>query len=546
MLYFILQEHERLHTGEKPFSCDICPYHAATTSGLRLHKKTHRRQMERMGIGIEQLLGDGKQSISADGRKRKVFKKVNKPKQPKKDLKEESDSVEVEDVDTEKCIEDKADVKNSDTEEVKEEMSTENQSTAEEITFLQSGHVIEIVNDNTDPSITAISQNNLDYPDDNNDGDDNDDNKDKKNGDDNKDDDDDHSKHDDNDNNVDNEPITSDEVKYCIKEKKSRKRVLKDAYVDEFENMAKEVLYKYLNELIPIVDADLLTQKVDSIVQELSENHTKLLKKKSINNSKRTKKTNGTNDKITSDMSRKTTTGSNNNITHISTPVVEFPPLKKEPLPISDPVSPDINVNSSPSTNVNSSSALNINSSSAFNVNSSSAVKVSSSSAVNISNSSAVNINSPSLEDFSSISKQTVNTGNKDQGPLQSHDNKSIFYSSTLRKMLGSKEPITTQGYVVRREVKPICTNTSSPFTVLKDMLSSPPQHYLISTRNSSAALKHSIKRQSQIASASNSFEGKWHTPDSSWTESSFTWVDEAECLPDIKNTKIKMEPVSP
>ena len=45
-----LQKHMRIHTGEKPFSCHICPYKSAQRSNLNVHLKTVHKYFENPNI----------------------------------------------------------------------------------------------------------------------------------------------------------------------------------------------------------------------------------------------------------------------------------------------------------------------------------------------------------------------------------------------------------------------------------------------------------------------------------------------------------------
>lgn len=55
-----LRKHERLHTGEKPYQCDVCKRYFADSSNLTKHKKIHlnSKLIKQVKIEEEQSIND--------------------------------------------------------------------------------------------------------------------------------------------------------------------------------------------------------------------------------------------------------------------------------------------------------------------------------------------------------------------------------------------------------------------------------------------------------------------------------------------------------
>ncbi|XP_053379290.1 RE1-silencing transcription factor A-like [Mercenaria mercenaria] len=537
-----LIEHERLHTGEKPFSCDICPYRTATSSGLRLHKKTHVRQMERLGMyQVDNLLNGGSQSISPDGRKRKVPKKGKLPGLTvsttflkKKDVpvrKAESIDAIVGETNSNDNNDDK--FENMDEEEVKylsknylKDVETDPEEVSEN---LVNESLIEIVNDIADSEnmsaelradLENIPQNGIKNTIDSND--------------------------------ADNVEIAETQVSKIKEKCKTVKKASKVSYKKtdtkeiEFENVAKEVLYKHLNEFIPTIDADLLAEKIDQIAEELSDTRTKLNNRKPNSMNAKSKK----NLKLKSDTENYSVT---------------------EDLPIDSGCYNGL-LGDSAGTLFPQISGLD-SSAGMFTFGKQSLCDKVPRKLAKCADTGKLPNTSTHVENNPHLSRQLLSNCNpvnnqqvlmpsamavtKRGGDLQNSVKEKPFLSSTLRNMLVSRRPdlttghtvtMTTQGSVVKKEVQPVSMSSASSSGVLRDMLSAPPKHYLISTKNSYAALQHSIKRQNEVSATKNGFEGKWFTQGSSGTDSAFPWVEEPEPSPpgQYDFTNIKVEPVSP
>lgn len=317
---------------------------------------------------------------------------------------------------------------------------------------------------------------------------------------------------------------------------------------DEFENSAKEILYKHLNEFIPVIDADVLAEKIALITTELFEVQSKPAARRTVPAKKSKKKS--------EIVSKNSVTDSKNvsNLLNVTNPIV---------------------VQSSVS---DSSNMSTFGTQIAF-VNA--AVKTGTKSSIQ-QKKPAMNPNvNPSsnqtiIRQLLSTTKpqntfpsvlNTANRGDLLHSPLivsnQVIDKQDKpFLSATLRNMLVSKKPNYTTGQTVTMATAGLSVkkeNTVSASTpsslvgssaVLRDMLSTPPKHYLISTKNSYAALQRSIKRQNVLTTSQNGFQGQWYEAGKPDVESDFPWVEDPEpqSAPktDFSISDIKMEPMSP
>lgn len=335
---------------------------------------------------------------------------------------------------------------------------------------------------------------------------------------------------------------------------------------DEFESVAKEVLYKHLNEFIPSIDADILKEKIDLIAKELSETrgqqNTGVQKRSSVKPKKATKNLN-----IAKEKKNDTT---------------------------SDNVSVDVDyINGSMKDSVgiklSSETSADIHAVPEYGTHEPILAKKTSKSTkpriVKNTNASESTMHSPSSNNrelrqmLSSATSNRPNLFSLYRPPVQESEHKDKpFLSAALRNMLSPSGPNSVSNQIatmaacppavpmetiVKKENHSSNSSSVGSSTVLRNMLSTPPKHYLISTKNSYAALQYAKKRQTTESGSQNGFPGVWHVPGQVVGASDFPWVNEdvtlhAISVPSVSNPMpsvydtipsvglVKIEPVSP